>query len=181
MKPTTKVVWSMGGEQRGPMGIEHRGTDGERRRMPRYHLAVPVDIWLANRRMSKPHRGSLHNLSGVGVGLTLGQPLKTNQKVTLRFPMYSAEGTGASEFLIPRGISEFLTARVIWQRGDCVGLAFDPPLEGTKGGVVFQQITGEGRLEVDPLLRADSSAVRGRQVCWDCWPLCEFHPLHKAP
>ena len=74
------------------MGIKRRGTDGEQRRMPRYHLAVPVDIWLANRRMSKPHRGSLHNLSGVGVGLSLGQPLKTNQKVTLRFPMYGAEG-----------------------------------------------------------------------------------------
>lgn len=41
-----------------------------------------------------------------------------------------------------------------------MGLAFDPPLEGTEGGVVFQHITGEGRLEVDPLLRADSSAVQ---------------------
>jgi hypothetical protein len=140
--------------------------------MPRYHLAVPVDIWLANRRMSKPHRGSLHNLSGVGVGLSLGQPLKTNQKVTLRFPMYSAEGTGAPEFL---------AIRVIWQRGDCVGLAFDPPLEGTEGGVVFQHITGERRLEVDPLLRADSSAVQRAPSLLGLLASLRISSLQKAP
>jgi len=50
--------------------------------MQRYHLAVPVDIWMGDRRESEPCRGSLSNLSGVGVGLTLGQSLKTNQKVT---------------------------------------------------------------------------------------------------
>ena len=111
MKPITNAVWSMGSErrrmdseQRGPRGIERRRTDGERRRMPRYHLAVPVDIWMDQRRKSKRYQGSLYNLSGVGVGLTLGQPLKTNQKVTLHFHLHSAEGTGAPEFLTARVI-----------------------------------------------------------------------------
>jgi len=133
------------------MGGERHATEGERRRMPRYYLAVPVDIWMDDRREREPYRGSLNNLSGVGVGLTLGQPLKTNQKVTLRFPLYSAEETGPPEFL---------SARVIWQRGDFTGLEFDPPLAGTRGGVVFQQIAGEGREAVDPLPRAGSSAVQ---------------------
>ncbi len=41
------------------MGGERHATEGERRRMPRYYLAVPVDIWMDDRREREPYWGSL--------------------------------------------------------------------------------------------------------------------------
>jgi hypothetical protein len=98
----------------------------ERRVAPRYHLLTRVDVLMAGN--SNVYWGGVNNLSRTGVAITLRQPLKTNQEVTIRFRFQSADG---------REATEELTAKVIWRNGDNTGLKFDLPL--TAGSPALQK------------------------------------------
>jgi hypothetical protein len=98
----------------------------ERRGTLRCRLLTCVDISVAGN--SNVYWGGMNNLSRTGVAITLRQPLKTNQKVTIRFRLQSADG---------REVAEDLVAKVIWRNGDNTGLEFDPPL--TAGSPALQK------------------------------------------
>lgn len=90
---------------------------GERRRMPRYHLLMRVDILVVG--SGDAYWGSMRNLSRSGVAVTMRQHLKAHERVTVRFHHQSLDG---------REVVEDLVAKEIWQCGDNAGLEFDPPL-----------------------------------------------------
>ena len=102
MEPAARTV--------GQMVEDRRGT-------PRCHLLTRVDISVAGN--SNVYWGGMNNLNRTGVAITLRQPLKTNQTVTIRFRLQSVDG---------REVTEDLAAKVIWKNGDNTGLEFDPPL-----------------------------------------------------
>ena len=89
----------------------------ERRLMPRFHLLTRVDIAVAD--SSDNYWGSMLNLSRTGVAVILRHPLKTNQRVTVRFHFQSLDG---------REVTEELIAKANWQCGDYTGLEFETPL-----------------------------------------------------
>lgn len=98
----------------------------ERRRHPRFQLLTCVDVSASLG--GDVYWGSLNDVSRTGVRLSLSQPVKPGQKLTLRF-RFRTEGGGET--------SEALVARVIWQSGDNTGLEFDTPL--TTGSPAVQQ------------------------------------------
>jgi len=89
----------------------------ERRSTPRFHLLSRVDILGAG--TGDAYWGGLNNVSCTGVALTLGQPLKPGQKVTVIFRFRCDDG---------RELTETLTAHVIWRTGHNTGLEFETPL-----------------------------------------------------
>jgi hypothetical protein len=92
---------------------------GERRRMPRYHLLMRIDILVPG--SCDAVWGSMRNLSRSGVAVTVRHQIKTHERITVRFHHQSLDGTE---------VVEDLTAREVWQSGGNVGLEFDPPLMG---------------------------------------------------
>jgi len=89
----------------------------ERRSTPRFHLLTRVDNLVAG--MASIYWGSLNNVSRTGVALTLGQPLKPGQKVTVSFRFRCDDG---------KELIEILAARVVWQTGNNTGMEFVAPL-----------------------------------------------------
>jgi len=98
----------------------------ERLLMPRFHLLTRMDIAVAD--SSDNYWGSMLNLSRTGVAVILRHPLKTNQRVTVRFHFQSLDG---------REVIEELIAKANWQCGDNTGLEFDTPL--TAGSPALQK------------------------------------------
>ncbi len=89
----------------------------DRRSTPRFQLLTRVDILRTGR--GDAYWGGLNNVSRTGVAVTLGQPLKPGQKVTVSFHFRCDDG---------RELTEMLAARVIWQTGQNTGLEFETPL-----------------------------------------------------
>lgn len=90
---------------------------GERRKTLRLHLLTRVDILGADG--GETYWGSLNNVSRTGLAVALSQPLKSGQKVTVRFRFRSEDG---------KEPTEMLAAKVIWRSGDNTGLEFETPL-----------------------------------------------------
>ena len=99
------------------IGAMAGATVDERRSTPRFHLLTRVDILGAG--MGDAYWGGLNNVSRTGVAVTLGQPLKPGQKVTVIFRFRCDNG---------KELTEMLAARVIWRTGHNTGLEFEIPM-----------------------------------------------------
>jgi hypothetical protein len=117
--------------------------NGERQAKLWYELLPRVDIVMVG--SDDNYWGSVKNLSRSGVSLTLGQHLKTIQRVTIRFRF---KGTDQQEII------EDLTAKVIWKTGDNARLEFDPPL--TPGSPALQKASYLAAYLVDQESRRSS-------------------------
>jgi len=92
-------------------------AEPERRVAPRFYLVSRLDVLVAG--SSDPMWGAVANISRTGITLYIRQTLKPQSKATLRFRFQAAGG---------REIIEDVNATLVWQRGETVGMDFEPPL-----------------------------------------------------
>ena len=108
------------------MSPPYRSDDSkfsDRRKVPRFTLQVRAGVTGGG----KTHWGSLSNVSRTGVAMSLKQPLRPNQGVTILFNLRSADG---------REVTESLSAKVVWQLGGKAGFELDPPVKGRSPAVL---------------------------------------------
>ncbi len=89
----------------------------ERRVLPRYYFVTLVDVSVPG--FSDSLWGAVANISRTGIALYIRQQLKPGSAVTIRFRF---QGEGGRE------VSETITAKLVWQRGETAGLEFEPPM-----------------------------------------------------
>src|SRR5439155_5280074 len=92
-------------------------AEPERRVAPRFYLGSRLDVLVAG--SADPMWGAVANISRTGITLYIQQTLKPHSKATLRF-RFQAEGG--------REIIEDVNATLVWQRGETVGMDYEPPL-----------------------------------------------------
>ena len=92
-------------------------AEPERRVAPRFYLVSRLDVLVAG--SADPMWGAVANISRTGITLYIRQTLKPQSKATLRFRFQAAGG---------REIIEDVNATLVWQRGETVGMDFEPPL-----------------------------------------------------